>query len=476
MKTLAILLVAGLPLTAWAQPITFTTRTVTVGPQTFQIEQGTFSVPADHRRPDGAKFELAVVRLRTTSPNPAAPIVYLAGGPGGSGIAAARSGLFLELFNKLRGAADVILLDQRGTGSSKPLPVCTPTGPMPTDVFTTQARAAELYSEHVRNCVAEWKAKGVDASVFNSEQSADDINALRIALGADKLSLFGFSYGTHLGLATLRRHSAHIERAVLAGVEGPDHNWKLPSTTERQLERISALAAGDTAVKRSLPDLKAAVRDVLARVRREPWVVKVRDRGVQKDVDLPIGEYGLRYLIFRDLGDTNDLPNYPQWISEMTRGDATYLTRIADRRFNELRSLNVMSLATDCASGASAARKARVQREIAGTVLGDIANVFFAERCAAVNVPDLGDAFRAPLRTTVPTLFISGSLDSQTPPQQVEEIRRGFTRSVHLIVENAGHESTLPDARVQDLMARFYRGEALKDTTIALPPLRFVIR
>ena len=477
MKKLTILLIAALPLNGWTQtPITFTTRTVTVGPQTFQIEQGTFSVPADHRKPEGAKFELAVVRLRATSSNPAAPIVYLAGGPGGSGIAAARSGLYLELFNKLRGAADVILLDQRGTGSSKPLPVCTPTGPMPTDGFTTQARAAELYSEHVRNCVAEWKAKGVDASVFNSEQSADDINALRVALGADKLSLFGFSYGTHLGLATLRRHSAHIERAVLAGVEGPDHNWKLPSTTERQLDRISALAAADTAVKRVLPDFKAAVRDVLARVRREPWVVKVRDRGVQKDVDLPIGEYGLRYLIFRDLGDTNDLPNYPQWIAEMARGDATYLTRIADRRFNELRSVNVMSLATDCASGASVARKARVQREIAGTVLGDIANVFFAERCAAVNVPDLGDAFRSPLRTTVPTLFISGSLDSQTPPQQVEEIRRGFTSSAHVIVDNAGHESTLPDARVQELMLRFYRGDALRDTTISLPPVRFLIR
>src|SRR5687767_11636588 len=173
MKALPILLIVGMPLNVLAQtPLSFTTRTVTVGPQTFQIEQGTFSVPTDHRKPEGAKFELAVVRLRTTSPNPAAPIVYLAGGPGGSGIAAARSGLFLELFNKLRGAADVILLDQRGTGSSKPLPVCTPMGPMPTDVFTTQARAAELYSEHVRNCVADWKAKGVDPSVFNSEQSA----------------------------------------------------------------------------------------------------------------------------------------------------------------------------------------------------------------------------------------------------------------------------------------------------------------
>jgi pimeloyl-ACP methyl ester carboxylesterase len=315
----------------------------------------------------------------------------------------------------------------------------------------------------------------LDAAVFNSEQSADDINALRMALGASKVSLFGFSYGTHLGLATIRRHGAHIERAVLAGVEGPDHNWKLPSTMEKQLDRISALAAGDSAVKRVLPDLKAGVRDVLQRVRREPWIVKVRDRGAQVDVDLPIGDYGLRYLIFRDLGDTNDLPNYPQWIAEMVRGDATYLTRIADRRFNELRMLSVMSVATDCASGVSANRKARIEREVAGTVLGDVANLFFEERCAAVNVRDLGDDYRAPLRTSVPTLFISGSLDSQTPPEQVEELRRGFARAVHVVVENAGHESTLSDTRVQELMVRFFRGEVLQDTRVELPPLRFIM-
>jgi pimeloyl-ACP methyl ester carboxylesterase len=477
MNKLTFVLAALLPTSALAQtPLQFATRTVTVGNQTFEIEQGTLTVPADHRKPEGSKFELAVVRLRSTSPTPAAPIVYLAGGPGASGIAAARSGLYLELFNKLRAVADVILLDQRGTGSSTPRPVCTPGGPIPTDVFTTESRAAQLYSQHIRACAGEWQAKGVDLGVFNSEQSADDINALRIALGANKISLFGFSYGTHLGLAAIRRHGPNIERAALAGVEGPDHNWKLPTTTEKQLDRISALAAADPSVTRVLPDLKSAVREVLQRVRREPWVVQVRDRGAQTDVDLPIGDYGMRYLIFRDLGDTNDLPNYPQWIAEMARGDATYLTRIAERRFNELRSINLMSVATDCASGGSSARKARVTREAAGTVMGDIANIFFDQRCAAVGVPDLGDEFRGALRTNVPTLFISGTLDSQTPPEQVEEVRRGFAHSVHLIVENAGHESTLPDERVEDFMLRFYRGEQVRDTTIALPPVKFVIR
>jgi hypothetical protein len=55
----------------------------------------------------------------------------------------------------------------------------------------------------------------------------------------------------------------------------------------------------------------------------------------------------------------------------------------------------------------------------------------------------------------------------------VEEVRRGFTHSAHVIVTNAGHESTLPDAAVQELIERFLRGEAVRDTTVTLPPLRF---
>jgi pimeloyl-ACP methyl ester carboxylesterase len=55
-------------------------------------------------------------------------------------------------------------------------------------------------------------------------------------------------------------------------------------------------------------------------------------------------------------------------------------------------------------------------------------------------------------------LFISGSLDSNTPPYQAEQVRWGFPNSVHLIVENAGHESTLPLADVHKAMVDFLNG------------------
>ncbi len=85
-----------------------------------EAEIGTLIVPYD--RSDAADSEtiaLRFVRFRATTDDPGPPLVYLAGGPGGSGIGSARGRRF-ELFMKLRQLGDVIAWDQRGTGVSEP--------------------------------------------------------------------------------------------------------------------------------------------------------------------------------------------------------------------------------------------------------------------------------------------------------------------------------------------------------------------
>jgi len=78
--------------------------------------------------------------------------------------------------------------------------------------------------------------------------------------------------------------------------------------------------------------------------------------------------------------------------------------------------------------------------------------------CAEVGNPDLGPEFRSPVWSTVPTLFLSGSMDSETPPPNAENIRWGFPDSVHIIVENGFHE-TLPASEVQDIVVDFFKGQ-----------------
>ena len=132
-----------------------------------------------------------------------------------------------------------------------------------------------------------------------------------------------------------------------------------------------------------------------------------------------------------------------------------------------------MTVVMDASSGTTKARTAKIEQEAKTALLGHMVNFPFPGVDEAVGNPDLGDKYRSPIHTTVATLFISGTLDNNTPPFQADEVRKTFRKSTHLVVENAGHESMSVDARVQQGIVEYLRGGDVSKTKIALPPLKF---
>jgi pimeloyl-ACP methyl ester carboxylesterase len=78
----------------------------------------------------------------------------------------------------------------------------------------------------------------------------------------------------------------------------------------------------------------------------------------------------------------------------------------------------------------------------------------------------------------VPVLFISGTLDAKTPPSNAEEIKRGFPKGVHLIIDGATHSDPLflSSPKIKDVMLDFMSRGKVSTTRITLPPLKFVMR
>ncbi|HKY05439.1 MAG TPA: alpha/beta hydrolase, partial [Blastocatellia bacterium] len=193
-----------------------------------------------------------------------------------------------------------------------------------------------------------------------------------------------------------------------------------------------------------------------------------------KPVDVKIGKFGLQHLIFRDLGDTNDLPIFPAWFYSMDKGDYSILSRFVERRYNQYGSgLSVMTLVMDTSSGATRARRQRIERESESAMLGEAMNFPILNLGSVIDNLDLGESYRLPIRTTVPTLFLSGDFDNQTPPFQADEVRRLFKSSTHIIVKNAGHESMFTESRVQQVIADYLRGQDVSGAQISLTPLKF---
>ena len=91
-----------------------------------EADFGRLTVPENRSRNNSNLIELAFVRLKSTSKNPQAPLIFLNGGPGGSSTPQAGSPKALSRWAKFLPICDVILLDQRGCGSSSPrLHYCT---------------------------------------------------------------------------------------------------------------------------------------------------------------------------------------------------------------------------------------------------------------------------------------------------------------------------------------------------------------
>lgn len=442
--------------------------------QKVEAEIGKLKVPENRSRRDSKEIELTVVRLKTGSSNPGFPVLYLAGGPGGSAIGEGQFSFMKPLFERLLENHDVILMDQRGTGRSSPSVLWLSPSPLPADVFASENRMVEVIRQGMAQAIESFKKRAIDLTGYNTVESADDLNDLREALGARRVSLLGFSYGTHFALATIRRHSAHLDSVVLVGTEGLNHTLKLPSVYDAQLRKLSDLAAVDPNVGGKVPDMVSLLRRVLDKLDREPAKVQIRSQRAGQLVEVPVGRFGFQLLVRMDVGDGNDFPEFPLLFYTIDKGDYSILRKYVEKRYNQFsRGLSGMSAMMDLYSGATADRIARIKREAGSSVLGNAMNFPDMHVADLWGNPDLGDDYRGPLLSATRTLFISGTLDSNTPPYQAEEIRWGFANGSHIIVVYAGHEDMLPHAQVQSAIVDFFNGKDVSETRISLGRPRF---
>jgi pimeloyl-ACP methyl ester carboxylesterase len=442
--------------------------------QQIEAELGRLTVPENRRDPRSKLIALAFVRFKSTAASPGPPIVYLEGGPGGSGIDAARGVAFPSLM-ALRQIGDVIALDQRGTGMSRPGLVCSRRWDLPLDRQGDAREIRRILKARLRACAQELKDRGIDLSGYNTEESADDVEALRQALGAEKISLWGISYGTHLGLTTIRRHGEHIHRAVLTGVSGPDHEMMiLPSTIDEQLVKVDRLFKQDPVVSRRLPEFLGLVKRLLRQLDRTPVTVALSDPRTGQKTRVTVGKFDLQLFLASSVTFTWGIMNLPAFLDPMSRGDFTPLAqRALEFRTQPIGSL--MPWLVICASGISDERYRRVRREAKHALLRGAINCLAPELGEALGNPDLGPAYRAPIRSDVLVLFISGTLDGRTPVSHAEEVRRGFPHSEHLIVEGGSHGFDLFffTPKVQEVMQEFLKGQPISTARVAVSSFPF---
>jgi len=262
-----------------------------------EVEGQTYScgvvvVPENYAEPDGRTIELFYLKLHSSSQSPKPePLVYLAGGPGGSGSdEVVGNPTIYKNLNQIRERQDIIAYDQRGTGFSNYL-LCAPfeatlgilqdrdrNPEISAMIKDLKESEMEFGYDALRNnlcSVVTRELAGVDLGQYNSVNSAQDIVHLTEALGyTEKVDLFGTSYGTRLAQYAMRSTPDRIRSVVLDGVSGtsiPNIMWTRAKRFEPYVAVFEQCAA-DAACNAAYPDLAARFGALLDKLEKTPLV------------------------------------------------------------------------------------------------------------------------------------------------------------------------------------------------------------
>ncbi|MEV3870282.1 alpha/beta hydrolase [Streptomyces sp. NPDC049906] len=191
------------------------------------LQCASLDVPLDHDRPDGRHITLALSRVPHTARTHRGPLLVNPGGPGGSGLSLA--GVVADgLPKEVAARYDVIGFDPRGVGRSEPALDCLPGHFDPVRPPSVPGTAADERAnvERARAFARACGEKHGDVLPhLDTVSTVRDLEAIRTALGAPRISYLGYSYGTYLGAVYGTRYPHRVQRMALDSVVHPEQVW-----------------------------------------------------------------------------------------------------------------------------------------------------------------------------------------------------------------------------------------------------------
>ena len=401
-----------------------------------QLFCGTYSVWENRTTRQGRKIDLHIVMVPGLGNDLAPdPIFSFAGGPGDFATNSARG--WVE-DHQIRAHRDIVLVDQRGTGSSHRLDCRLPKDPGDVQAYFEPT----LPLTEVRRCRAELD-QIADLTQYTTSIAADDIDEVRAWLGYDKINLEGGSYGTRAAQVYLRRHGDHVRTATLTGVAGMEQYLPLFHARDgkRAVDLLFDTCAKTPACATAFPDLPVEHERVLAGLERE--------RG-RATVTSPVDNHLVAVTIPRDifaeqirfaLYNPNTASTVPYIIHRAAQGDFDPFARLAMLWEPLLRKFLAygMHLSVTCAEDVPFIAPGAVEPAIAGTYLRGYRVLQQLAACREWPRGNIPADFHQPVTSDIPVLLVSGQYDPITPPRWADQVAPHFTHGLQVLIPDGHH-------------------------------------
>jgi len=419
----------------------------------------------DPAQPQGRRIDVHYVLL----PAPARgkhpdPIFFFAGGPGQSATALAAT--FAATVPRLAYRRDLVFIDQRGVGRSAPLGCDAPDDDDEARRPLAERIDVQRAIDRLAACMKRLQAlPHGDLRQYTTPIAMADAEAVRAALGAERINLVGGSYGTRAVLEYLRQQPQRVRRAVIDGVAPPD--MSLPANlgldTAAALRSLFDDCRRDTACARRHPRLDANWAALLS---RPLSTARITDPADGRMVELAVTPELVAAMVRGALYAPVLASALPFAIDEAAAGRWQPLAGLASVSTGGSRAGRIaegMHFSVVCTEDALADARATPSADAA---VGNSAAVLqaayarpYRELCPRWPRGELPAGYAQIGASPAPVLAFSGGLDPVTPPRHAQRVVDALgAKARHLVAPNIGH-GVMTGACGRELLQAFIGAE-----------------
>jgi pimeloyl-ACP methyl ester carboxylesterase len=403
-----------------------------------EAQCGSFTVPEDWENPSGREIELniAVVPALTSDRMPD-PLFFITGGPGQ---AATESYVQIrDTFQRINDQRDIVLVDQRGTGKSAPI-----TCPEPDDPEAIEDDD-EALGDWVMGCLAEIDA---DPRFYTTPVAVQDLEAVRQALGYQKINLYGVSYGTRVALTYLDRYPDALRTVILDGVVPQDEalGLEVAKDAQRAVDLILARCSNDPGCNETFQDVGEEFQDLLSVLADQPVTTSLMHptTGELTEVEFTRDQFVVAVRLLTYAPETVAL--LPLLIhTAHSEGDFTLLAAqylVVNQSLGETITIG-MNYSVLCSEDMPFLDDDEALQASEGTYFGDLQVRELKRICQFWPQGVVPEGYKHAVTSDLPVLLLSGEADPVTPPENAEKVAASLPNSLHLVAPGQGHNVIL---------------------------------
>ena len=401
------------------------------------------------------------------------PVLYLTGGPGYP-TELDQKGLEFWLswleFNNF--PFDLVLFDPRGTGMSQPRIDCPEMMELTQDILDQNLTLEEelsLGKSVLEQCYQRLRDSGIQLTNFTTTHNSRDVANLMDALGGNHWNIYGSSYGTRLALSVIRDYPKRVRSLILDSVYPPQINDSLetPFVYNNALSTFFNGCKALTDCNATYPNLKASFFNLIAQLRKTPIELTVSTPESKKSVKIVINDHRFINIIFQALYRWDFIAQLPSIIEATRRGNYQPMTPLVEDFVAWLLDTNfsdAVYFSVECHDSFPETTRKDYMAQVAKFphISQFVKPLWDYNVCEIWQVGYASPAFRQPVTSDIPTLFLAGQYDPVTPPLWAKNAATHFSQSYYFVFPGIGHGAVDSDYCAPILMQAFWQNPKQK--------------